>query len=71
MDSRSLPILSRASFGEGAEGEIEVRQLFEIDDFEPSDAVERLGQTEKTFAGKKGNYPTRSELSQEARGSRK
>ena len=57
-----------APFGEGAEGEIEVRQLFEIDDFEASDAVERLVQTEKNLVGKKRNYPTRSELSREARG---
>ena len=28
--------------GEGAEAEIEVRQLFELDDFGPSDAVERF-----------------------------
>lgn len=28
--------------GEGANGEIEVRQLFELDDFEPSEAVERF-----------------------------
>jgi hypothetical protein len=28
--------------GEGAEAEIEVRQLFELDDFEPSEAVERF-----------------------------
>ena len=57
-----------APFGEGAEGEIEVRQLFEVDDFEPRDAVERFGEMEKNFVGKKGNHPTRSELSREARG---
>jgi hypothetical protein len=28
--------------GEGAEGEIEIRQLFELEDFGPSDAVERF-----------------------------
>ena len=28
--------------GEGAEGEIEVRQLFELDDFGPSEAVDRF-----------------------------
>ncbi|OQW43214.1 MAG: dehydrogenase [Proteobacteria bacterium SG_bin4] len=28
--------------GEGCDAEIEVRQLFELDDFEPSDAVERF-----------------------------
>ncbi|KVD89684.1 dehydrogenase [Burkholderia sp. ABCPW 14] len=31
-----------APFGEREDGEIEVRQLFEFDDFEPSDAVERF-----------------------------
>ena len=31
-----------APFGEVADGEIEVRQLFELDDFEPSASVERL-----------------------------
>lgn len=31
-----------APFGEQADGEIEVRQLFELDDFGPSDAVERF-----------------------------
>src|SRR5271167_4897505 len=29
-------------FGEEAEGEIEVRQLYELDDFAPGDAVERF-----------------------------
>jgi hypothetical protein len=28
--------------GEGAEGEIEVRQLYELEDFGPSEAVERF-----------------------------
>ncbi|QCP48028.1 YciI family protein [Trinickia violacea] len=31
-----------APFGEMADGEIEVRPLFELEDFEPSDAVERF-----------------------------
>jgi hypothetical protein len=31
-----------APHGEGAEAEIEVRQLFELEDFGPSDAVERF-----------------------------
>jgi len=31
-----------APFGELEDGEIEVRQLFELDDFEPSEAVERF-----------------------------
>jgi len=42
-----------APFGEDAEGEIEVRQLYELDDFEPSDAVERFREMEKDFVGKK------------------
>ena len=32
--------------GEGNEAEIEVRQLFELDDFEPSDAVDRFRELE-------------------------
>ncbi|HLX02106.1 MAG TPA: YciI family protein [Trinickia sp.] len=35
-----------APFGETADGEIEVRQLFELEDFEPSDAVERFRDLE-------------------------
>ena len=31
-----------APFGEQADGEIEVRQLFELDDFEPGASIERL-----------------------------
>jgi hypothetical protein len=31
-----------APHGEDAEGEIEIRQLFEIEDFGPSDAIERF-----------------------------
>ena len=31
-----------APHGEGAEGEIELRQLFELEDFGPSEAVERF-----------------------------
>jgi hypothetical protein len=31
-----------APFGELADGEIEVRQLFELDDFEPSESVDRF-----------------------------
>ena len=42
-----------APFGEGAEGEIEVRQLYELDDFGPSKAVERFREMEKDFVGKK------------------
>ncbi len=33
-------------FGEKAEGEIEIRQLFELDDFAPSEAVERFREIE-------------------------
>jgi hypothetical protein len=33
--------------GEGKEGEIEVRQLFELEDFEPSAAIERFREMEK------------------------
>ena len=31
-----------APFGEGKDGEIEIRQLFELEDFAPGDAVERF-----------------------------
>ena len=31
-----------APFGEGADGEIEIRQLYELDDFGPSEAIERF-----------------------------
>lgn len=31
-----------APFGEGRDGEIEIRQLFELDDFGPSEAVDRF-----------------------------
>ncbi len=31
-----------APHGEGAEGEIEIRQLFELEDFGPSEAIERF-----------------------------
>jgi hypothetical protein len=32
--------------GDGKEGEIELRQLFELEDFEPSEAIDRLRQME-------------------------
>jgi hypothetical protein len=35
-------------YGEGADGEIEVRQPFELDDFAPGEAVERLRKMELT-----------------------
>lgn len=31
-------------YGQGVDGEIEVRQLFELEDFEPGEAVERFRQ---------------------------
>ena len=34
-------------FGEGSDSEIEVRQMFELDDFPPSDAVERFRELEE------------------------
>jgi hypothetical protein len=36
-----------APFGEGKDGEIEVRQLFELDEFPPSEAVDRFKEIEK------------------------
>ena len=39
--------------GEGADAEIEVRQFFELDDFAPSEAVERFREMEKDFASRK------------------
>ncbi|WP_233833605.1 YciI family protein [Paraburkholderia sp. ZP32-5] len=36
-----------APFGENADGEIEVRQLFELDDFEPSPEIERFRQVQQ------------------------
>jgi hypothetical protein len=35
-----------APFGEQADGEIEVRQLYELDDFEPSAEIERFRELE-------------------------
>ncbi|MFI5411671.1 hypothetical protein [Kaistia sp. UC242_56] len=32
--------------GDGKEGEIELRQLFELEDFGPSEAIDRLRQME-------------------------
>lgn len=42
-----------APHGEGQEAEIEVRQLFELEDFEPSDAIERARELEKGLARNK------------------
>ena len=36
---------------EGEPGEIEIRQFFELDDFGPSEAVERARELEKELAG--------------------
>jgi len=42
-----------APHGEGEEGEIEIRQLFELDDFEPSPAVDRARELGKELEKKK------------------
>ena len=39
--------------GEGAEGEIELRQLFELEDFGPSEAIEDTRKLEKELANKR------------------
>ncbi|MBU6486382.1 MAG: YciI family protein [Burkholderiales bacterium] len=39
-----------APFGEMAEGEIEVRPLYEFDDFEPSAAVERIREIDANLS---------------------
>jgi len=39
--------------GEGSEGEIELRQIFEADDFAPSPAVDRHRELGKQLAGRK------------------
>ena len=39
--------------GEAAEGEIELRPLFELEDFAPSDAIEHARKLEKELAKKK------------------
>jgi hypothetical protein len=39
--------------GEGAEGEIEIRQFFELEDFGPSPAVDRARELDKQLAKKK------------------
>lgn len=41
--------------GEGAETEIEVRRFFELEDFAPSEAVERHRELEKELQKKKSN----------------
>ena len=42
-----------APFGEDKDAEIELRQLFELDDFEPSEGIERERELEKKLARKK------------------
>lgn len=39
-----------APHGEGKEGEIELRQLFELEDFAPSEAIEQARELEKKLA---------------------
>jgi hypothetical protein len=39
-----------APHGEGKDGEIEIRQLFELEDFEPSEAIEHARELEKGLA---------------------
>jgi hypothetical protein len=42
-----------APHGEGAEGEIEIRQLFELEDFGPSEAIDAARQLEQQLAAKR------------------
>ena len=42
-----------APHGENAEGEIELRQLFELDDFAPSEAIARHRELDEELAKKK------------------
>ena len=42
-----------APHGEGAEGEIELRQLFELDDFAPSPAIDEARKLESELTKKK------------------
>jgi hypothetical protein len=42
-----------APHGEGAEGEIEIRQFFELDDFAPSEAIDRARELGKELEKKK------------------
>lgn len=39
--------------GEGADAEIEIRQLFELEDFEPSEAIEAAHKLEQELAAKR------------------
>jgi hypothetical protein len=42
-----------APFGEGKDGEIELRQLFEMEDFAPSEAVEQARALEQKLPPRK------------------
>ena len=42
-----------APHGEAADGEIEIRQLFELEDFGPSEAIEAARQLEQKLAAKR------------------
>ena len=42
-----------APFGEGQEGEVEIRRFFEIDDFTPSEAVDRERELGKQLASRR------------------
>ena len=42
-----------APHGEGQEGEIEIRQLFELEDFAPSEAIDQARELEKQLARSK------------------
>jgi hypothetical protein len=42
-----------APHGEGTDGEIEIRQLFELEDFAPSEAIDAARQLEQELAAKR------------------
>ncbi|RQH02080.1 YciI family protein [Paraburkholderia dinghuensis] len=44
-----------APFGKHADGEIEVRQLYELEDFEQNDSIERFREIEKARGGTSSN----------------
>jgi hypothetical protein len=44
---------SPSPHGEGAEGEIELRQLYELDDFGPSESIEDLRKLDQDLAKRK------------------
>jgi len=43
-----------APHGEGADGELEIRQFFELEDFQPGEGVERSKELAKDLAAAKG-----------------